>query len=308
MSFVERLFPAFQGSFIGGCIISFTFIISDYKLELSQDLKKYREKMNHFPTGVIVIIDINDRHLSVSTKNKVSNIFRQIEFAVCSPPCSIKTRKELMAMIITTRQYSWPESCHFIGFFFIGEGMVDSDSKPYFKLSRTKISAQNCIDEAVRQNARKKFPNHLKLIFFFDCCFCCDTSLNHSSITKPFAFDFPPKSIVAFATSPGKRSFRGKKSFRGKRSFRGKTACIPSWSNEFCKQLKIVQKGHTLTEVLELTIEKVIKEIPHFKQHPPQFFSSAGPIVLKGMPPNIIATYICYYYFMAYSYYVWINY
>ncbi len=227
----------------------------------------YKKKMSHFPTGIIVIINLNDTPNMVT--NKVAKVFRQInEFAVYSPQ-SFTTCQELMAMIETTRQYPWPKSCHYLGFFFIGgKDAVESNSQPYF------ISVQNCIDKAFRQ---QKFPDHLNLIFFFDCCFCCNTSQN--SITeKPFAFDLPPKSIVAFATSPGQRS--------------GKTACITSWSNEFCKQLEKVQKGHTLTEVLELTIEKVIKEIPHFKQHPPQFFSSAGPIVLKGMLPNIIAIYI----------------
>ena len=225
--------------------------------------------MKHVPTGIIFILDLGDAsraefYVNRPTVKNVSTVFeKEIEFAVCS--CSITTRAELSTIISKTLQYPFPKSCHYVGFFFIGTGMVDPNSQPFFRMYKdAAISVQKDILNPF-QNAKELFPDQ-KLMFFFDCCFCCD---EHSTTEKPFAFDFPPNSIVAFATSPGKRSFRGK------------TACITRWSKELCDQLEKVQKGHTLAEVLEVTTAIVMKD-PDFKQHAPQFYSCTGPIVLKG--------------------------
>ncbi len=247
--------------------------------------------MNSVPTGFIVIIKLNNCIPDIIVDRVIiaADVFRKMGFEVSFLP---NPTVEKLLFEIRSNIQIYPESCcHYVGFFFIGYGMVNPNShQPYLELHDGVISVQYCMDFTIQQNIHR---HPLKLMFFFDCCFfffdCCFFCYQ-LYFNKPFAFNFPPRSIVVFATSPGIRCTDRDKA----------TEYLIRWSNELCEQLENVQKGQTLTSVLELANEKVIKTSYDFKHHPPQFSSSAGPLVLKGSPS---ANYICYYYFITYSYY-----
>ena len=103
-------------------------------------------------------------------------------------------------------------------------------------------------------------------MFFFDCCLS-DSNVGTNREIKPFAFDTPPQCIVSFATSPGLTSS-------------GDPVNGGLWTSHFCEYLAKMDRGHTLTQVLDIT-NNVVMRSSEFKQ-PPQYRSCTGPIYLKG--------------------------
>ncbi len=190
------------------------------------------------------------------------------------------TRDKLKEFIIAAATYKhskyfkYSAFCNYIGFYFCGHGEIDENSRPVFMVvppvptdSATSASLQNDILHWFISNKEKKEME--RYMFFFDCCLSySNEGTNHSNREiKPFAFDTPPQCIVSFATSPGLPA-----------------SCDPVngglWTSHFCEYLAKMDRGHTLTQVLDITNDVVMRS-SEFKQ-PPQYRSCTGPIHLKG--------------------------
>ncbi len=171
----------------------------------------------------------------------------------------------LEAFIEAAATYEYPAVCNYIGFYFSGHGKIDENSRPAFMVVPTD-SAKPLTSASLNWFISYRKEKKERYMFFFDCCLSYSNDGTNREI-KPFAFDTPPQCIVSFATSPGLPSS-------------GDPVNGGLWTSYFCKYLAKMDRGHTLTQVLDITNDVVMRS-SEFKQ-PPHYRSCTGPIYLKG--------------------------
>ncbi len=252
----------------------------------SQIFHVYSERLEELkdcpPTGIIFVFRIAGAAGTDIDVTNINETFKNhVNFAVhIEENC---THDQLKTFIKEAATFKYPIGCNYIGFYFVGHGKIDEDSRPAFMVvppltktaeksePRTCASLQKDILDLFisNKNEKNKKQNYM---FFFDCCLSYPRNdadpKYYSSIKKPFAFDTPPRCIVSFATSPGLTSS-------------GDPVNGGLWTSHFCEYLAKMDRGHTLTQVLEITNDAVMK-CSEFEQ-PPRYHSCTGHIPLKGI-------------------------
>ena len=222
------------------------------------------------PKGIVFIFGIAGVE---GTKVNVQHVYQafhgKFNFAVLIE--ENLTCKDLARYIKAAAEYKYPRSCKSRVFYFAGHGEIDKNRQPFFHAIGTEemktLSVQRHILAPFRSD--KCIRNYDNMIFLFDCSLTMVDHGKYDPNAAPFAFDIPPQCLVAFATSPGKKSY-------------GDTLNGGAWTSRLCGNLEKLRTGDTLTSALDATNDAVMKNSE--STQPPQYHSCTGPIYLKGMP------------------------
>ena len=240
---------------------------SEIHLKIDSALTSKVDDCSCQPKGIVFIFGIAGvKGTHVDVQHVYQAFYGKFNFAVLIE--ENLTCKELAMYIDAAATYKYPPFCKSRVFYFAGHGGIDKNQQPFFHAIGTEELKSLSVQRHILAPF-KRIRGSDSLIFLFDCCLNMVDHGEYDPNAAPFAFDIPPQCLVAFATSPGKKSW-------------GDNLKGGAWTNRLCENLEKLRTGDTLTSALDATNDAVMKNSE--SAQPPQYHSCTGPVYLKGMP------------------------